>query len=115
MNCERVHDQLTTGRFGRELRWSDAELNRIRGELLCLLERPPTEIEACFRRAMDIANDQGARAWNLRAATSLARFWAPKGKATEARKLLAPIYDGFTEGFDIADLKDANALLDELS
>jgi predicted ATPase len=55
-----------------------------------------------------------AKAWELRAATSLARLWRDQRKRAEARELLAPIYDWFTEGFDTADLKDAAALLAEL-
>jgi predicted ATPase len=53
--------------------------------------------------------------WELRAATSLARLWRDHGKRPAARDLLAPIYGSFTEGFDTADLKEANELLDELS
>ncbi len=51
----------------------------------------------------------------LRTATSLARLWHSQGKITEARDLLAPVYGWFTEGFDTADLKEAKALLEELS
>ncbi len=57
---------------------------------------------------------KGAKSWELRAATSLARLWRDQGKRAEAHDLLAPIYDWFTEGFDTADLKEAKALLDEL-
>ena len=63
---------------------------------------------------MDAAQKQQAKLWELRAATSLARLWRDEGKRAEARDLLAPVYDWFTEGFDTADLKDAKALLDEL-
>ena len=58
---------------------------------------------------------QQAKSWELRAATSLARLWREQGRRAEARELLAPVYGWFTEGFDTADLKDAKALLDELS
>ncbi len=58
---------------------------------------------------------RAARSLELRAATSLARLWQRQGKRDEARALLAPVYDWFTEGFDTADLKDAKALLEELS
>jgi predicted ATPase len=64
---------------------------------------------------MDIARQQHAKAWELRAATSLARLWQGQGKRHEARELLAPIYGWFTEGFDTADLQEAKALLDELT
>ena len=73
------------------------------------------EAEACYRQALDVARGQSARLWELRAATSLARLWRDQGKRAEARDLLAPVYDWFTEGFDTADLKDAKALLDELA
>jgi len=55
-----------------------------------------------------------AKAWELRAATSLAQLWRDQGRRAEARDLLAPVYGWFTEGFDTADLKDATALLAEL-
>ncbi len=98
----------------REQYWCVAELHRIQGELLLQLDRPASEIEACFHQALEIATSQGARTWHLRAATSLARFWTSNGKTTEARELLAPAYGCFTEGLDTADLKDAKTLLDEL-
>ncbi|MBV8095684.1 MAG: hypothetical protein JO110_21140 [Acetobacteraceae bacterium] len=72
------------------------------------------EVEACYLQALTIARGQGARLWELRAATGLARLWHDEGKVTEARDLLAPIYGWFTEGFDTPDLKEAKALLDEL-
>ncbi|MDP6352635.1 MAG: hypothetical protein QF827_10440, partial [Alphaproteobacteria bacterium] len=67
------------------------------------------------RRAIEIAQSQDAKSWELRAATSLARLWQAQGKTAEARDLLSPVYGWFTEGFDTADLKDAKALLDELA
>jgi len=73
------------------------------------------EAEACFRRALEVARRQQARWWELRATTSLARLPAKQGRRDEARAMLAEIYNWFTEGFDTADLKDAKALLDELS
>jgi predicted ATPase len=90
-------------------------LHRVKGELL-LTNTPnaPSEAEACFNLALDIARKQSARSLELRAATSLARLWQEQRKLQEARDLLAPIYDWFTEGFDTADLKEAKALLDEL-
>jgi predicted ATPase len=72
------------------------------------------EAEHCFRQALDIARQQQTKSLELRAATSLSRLWQQQGKQAEARALLAPIYDWFTEGFDTADLQDAKALLDEL-
>ena len=58
---------------------------------------------------------QQAKSWELRAAMSMARLWRDQGKRDEARDLLAPVYDWFTEGFDTRDLKEAEVLLDELS
>ena len=65
--------------------------------------------------ALDIARNQQAKSFELRTATSLARLWQQQGKRQEAHDLLAPVYGWFTEGFDTADLKDAEALLDELA
>ncbi len=70
--------------------------------------------EACFQQALDIARQQQAKSWELRAATSLARLWQSQNKRQDAYDLLAPVYEWFTEGFDTADLKEAKALLSEL-
>ena len=96
-------------------RWLEAELHRLRGELLLLLPEPEQPAaEACFRRALALAREQSAKMWELRAATSLACLWQREGRSDEASALLTPIYSWFTEGFDSADLKDANALRDQL-
>jgi predicted ATPase len=71
--------------------------------------------EAYFGRALAIASAQQAKSWELRAAMSMARHLRGQGKRAEGRKLLAPIYGWFTEGFDTLDLKEAKALLDTLS
>jgi predicted ATPase len=93
----------------------EAEIHRLRGELLLALPGPPWgEAEGCFAHALAVGREQNAKMWELRAATSLARLWARQGRRLEAHDLLAPIYGWFTEGFDTADLKDAKALLDEL-
>jgi predicted ATPase len=73
------------------------------------------EAEHCFSQALDIARRQQAKSWELRAAVSLGRLWQQKGKHDEARDLLAPVCNWFTEGFDTSDLKDAKALLEQLS
>jgi predicted ATPase len=73
------------------------------------------EAENSLRRATEIARTQSAKMWELRATTSLARLLDEQGKPAEARAMLADIYKWFTEGFDTTDLKDAKALLDELS
>jgi predicted ATPase len=91
-----------------------AQLHRIEGMSL-MTQGKPAEAENSFRRAIEIALGQGARTWELRAATGLASFLAKQGKRAEAHTMLAEIYGWFTEGFDLADLKDAETLLDELS
>jgi predicted ATPase len=94
----------------------DAEIHRLYGELTGRLPYPdPAKAEESFRTALAIAREQGTRGCELRAATSLARLWREQGRRGEARDLLAPLYDWFTEGFDTADLKDAKALLDQLA
>ncbi len=96
--------------------WMEAELHRVKGELLSALPQwDPREAEECFRRAIDVARQQSARMWELRAATGLARLWAEQDRHAAAYDLLAPVYGWFTEGFDTADLKDARALLDQLA
>jgi predicted ATPase len=98
-----------------EARYIEAELNRLEGELVLAAEAPDESgAEAAFRKALAIAQGQGAKSFELRAATSLARLLARQGRRKEARALLAPIYDWFTEGFETADLKAAKALLDLL-
>ena len=74
-----------------------------------------SEAEACFLKAIEIAQSQKAKSWELRAATSLARLWQQQGKRTEAHKLLSEVYNWFTEGFDTKDLQEAKALLEELA
>jgi predicted ATPase len=96
-------------------RWFDAELLRLKGELLLLSDGSETEAIQCFREAMEMARQQNAKSWELRATTSLARFLAKQGRRDEAHAALAEIYDWFTQGFDTADLKYARRLLDEVS
>ena len=95
-------------------RWYIADLLRIKGELNLRLSDPEALIRAAseFLSSLDWARRQSALSWELRAATSLARLWAERGRRAEARELLAPIYGGFTEGFDTTDLKAARTLLD---
>ena len=71
--------------------------------------------ERHYRQAIAVAERQSAKLFQLRASISLARLWRDQGKRAEARDLLDPIYNWFTEGFDAPDLKDAKALLDELA
>lgn len=94
--------------------FSDADLQRLDGDLILATAGASEEAAARYHQALDIARAQGAKSFELRAATSLARLWRDQGKPAEARDLLAPIYAWFTEGFDTGDLKDAKTLLDEL-
>jgi predicted ATPase len=73
------------------------------------------EAEASLHKAIEVARGQSAKSWRLRATTSLARLWQEQGRIDEARQMLAEIYGWFTEGFDRPDLKEAEALLQELS
>ncbi len=99
-----------------ELRFYEAELHRLKGVLLLEKVNPDMpQAETCFHQAIAIARSQQAKSWELRAATSLARLWQSQGKRQDACDLLAPVYDWFTEGFDTADLQEAQGLLSELS
>ncbi len=96
---------VTAGHGGS--RWVGTALQQVGGD--------EEEVETLLRKAVEIAANQQAESLHLRAATSLARLWQRQGKQAEARALLAPVYDWFTEGFDTQDLKDAKALLEELA
>ena len=99
-------------------RWWAAELHRLQGEILLAQagERQQVpEAEACLHQALDVARRQQAKSWELRAALSLSRLWQQHGKRDTARELLAPLYGWFTEGFDMADLQEAKALLEALT
>ena len=97
-------------------RYWEAEIHRLKGELLLALSAEKyTEAETCFRQALDIARSQQAKSLELRAAASLSRLWQQQGKPAEASALLAPIYGWFTEGFDTADLCEAKTLLEALA
>jgi predicted ATPase len=95
-------------------RWFAAELHRHKGHLL-LLQGHTEAAEELYRKALSIAAEQEAKLWELRAAVSLARLRRDQGRRAEARDLLAPVHNWFTEGFDTPDLKEAKALLDELT
>ncbi len=96
--------------------WSEAEMLRLQGELQLLLTSPDVpQAEACFQQALAVARGQQAKALELRAALSLGRLWQQQGKRQATRELLAPIYGWFTEGFDTADLQEAQALLTALT
>ena len=87
-------------------RWAEAEIHRLRGTLLLSMNEHAAA-ENSYRRALEVAQRQSAKFWELRAALGLARLWHDQGKRTEARDLLSPIYGWFTDGFDTVDLKDA--------
>jgi predicted ATPase len=94
-------------------RWYEAETYRIQGTLLLHQAVPDAaQAEACFYQAFELARRQEAKAWELRAAISLARLWQSQGKRQDAYNLLAPVYEWFAEGFDTADLREAKGLLD---
>jgi tetratricopeptide (TPR) repeat protein len=117
----------------------EAELYRLKGELTLLQEArgwrletsPPSsqasslkpqvskevewEAEGYFHKAIEIARKQQAKSLELRAVVSLSRLWQKQGRKEEARKMLAEIYNWFTEGFDTKDLQEAQGLLEELS
>ena len=96
-------------------RWYESECYRLKGELLLQQSSDHhAEAESAFHHALEIARNQQAKSFELRAATSLARLWQQQGKRQEAYDLLAPVYNWFTEGFDTADLQDAKALLEAL-
>jgi DNA-binding SARP family transcriptional activator len=103
-------------------RMDEPEMHRLKGELLLMHGQTEPEAESClqraessFQRAIEVAQRQQAKSWELRATTSLCHLWQKQGKAKEARQVLDQIYGWFTEGFDTADLRDAKSLLEELS
>src|SRR5262249_25146 len=129
----RIAEALTAIEKSAE-RWWEAELYRLKGTLALKQSgvwspksgvpnaQHPTpntpaeaEAEACFWKAIDIAQKQQAKSLELRAVTSLSRLWHSQGKTGEARQMLAAIYGWFTEGFDTADLREAKTLLEGLS
>jgi predicted ATPase len=104
-------EALDTSRCTEECVY-DAEIHRVKGELLLV---QGGNAEASFQHAIEIARGQSAKSWELRATTSLCRLWQKQGRRKKACRELAAVYNWFTEGFDTADLKEAKALLDELS
>ena len=112
---ERTKNALALADAKEQHFWT-AELHRTLGEI-GLARREPDTAEAArrFERALEVARSQHARFYELRAATSLARLLRDQDRRDEARSLLQPVYAWFTEGFDTADLKEAKALLQDLS
>jgi predicted ATPase len=110
-----IGEAMTAVETNKE-RWCEAKVNRVAGEIALMSpEQDAAKAERPFDRALTVARQQQAKSWELRAAMSLARLWRDQGKLQQARKLLAPVYGWFTEGFDTRDLKEAKALLDQLS
>jgi predicted ATPase len=127
-----LEEALALAGTEREQPRYDAELYRLRGELLLTStgQDPQARVQkglrsrgrsreseavACFQKVIEIAHQQRAKALELRAAMGLSRLWQRQGRHDEARQLLAPICGCFTEGFDTADLQEARALLGALS
>jgi len=115
-DASRCVGEALTGIETSKERWVEAEAHRIAGEVSLMSPGGSTaKAEAYFDSALAIARAQQAKSWELRAAISMARLWRDQGKRHEAYDLLAPVYGWFTEGFDTLDLKEAKALLFELS
>lgn len=110
----RLLDEAAALVEANEERWWQAELQRVRGAVLAGQDGEGQAAEAAFRRALDTARRQGALALELRAATSLGRFWGASGKPGDAHSLLDNVYRRFTEGFDTQDLREAHTLLTAL-
>ena len=97
-------------------RWWEAEVHRLRGELLLRHTSPDTsQAETCFHQALAVARRQQAKSLELRAAMSLARLWQQQGKQQAAHTMLAEVFHWFSEGFETADLQEAKALLEALT
>jgi len=110
-----IREAITGMETSKEIVFA-AEVHRVAGEIALRAPQPNRiQAHAYFRRALTIAREQRAKSWELRAATSLARLLRDEGKRCEARALLAPVYDWFTQGFDTLDLKEARSLLDALA
>jgi predicted ATPase len=109
-----LDEALAIVKRGGEHTW-DADLYRVKGELMLLQGAEESRAEACFHTALEVARRQGAKSYELRAAVSLSRLWQQQGKWTEARRLLAEIYGWFSEGFDTADLQEAKAFMEALA
>jgi predicted ATPase len=109
-----IDEALAESRATNE-RWWDAELHRLRGELLLARGSDNEEVALALLRAQEIAEAQEAKSLELRAAMSLARHWRSQGRSRDAQRLLSGVYGWFTEGFETSDLQAAQALLAQLA
>ncbi|HUD87039.1 MAG TPA: adenylate/guanylate cyclase domain-containing protein [Xanthobacteraceae bacterium] len=98
-----------------EERWIAPEIDRLAGDIALTAPEHAAKAQAYFERAFAVAREQQAKSWELRAAMSIAWLWRDQGRRQQARELLSSVCDGFTEGFDTDDLKQAKALLDTLA
>jgi len=96
-------------------RCHEAELLRLRGELLLAESQEQATAEHCFRQAIETARHQRSKTWELRATMSLARLWQRQGRRDDARDALAAVYGAYSEGFTTPDLVNAAALLEALA
>jgi adenylate cyclase len=110
-----VIDEAMAEARANDERWWDAELHRLRGELLWASGAGVDDVEAAMARARETARMQQSRSVELRTTTSLARLWSEQGRTDEARQVLGDIYDWFTEGFETPDLRRARSLLAKLA
>ena len=107
---------LTTAVETTNERWCEAEIYRMASEIALSSSAPDeAKAEGYLSRALAIARKQHTKSWELRTAISMARLWRDQGKSQQAHDLLAPIYRWFTEGLSRLDVKNAKALLDQLT
>jgi tetratricopeptide (TPR) repeat protein len=108
-HIEAAHGHAET--YGEHV--TSARIHQLHAEVIQIQGAPAAEIESRLQAALDIARSQAARLWELPAGTRLAQLWRTQGRSAEAHVLLAPVYDAFTEGFDLPDLVEARALLSQ--
>jgi predicted ATPase len=105
-DARRCIGEVLTAVEATKERWCEAEVNRVAGEIALKSPEPDAaKAQVYFERALEVARQQQAKSWELRAAMSMARLWRDQGKRGEAHELLAPVYGWFTEGHDTLDLK----------
>ena len=117
--CQSLHANALDEALGfakkNDDRFQEADLHRLKGELLLAESPDRTAAEECFQRAIETARCQQSKGWELRATISLARLWQRHGRRDAARAALAAVYGTYTEGFTTPDLVDAAALLESLA